>query len=219
VTRKHQEKGRLPPFVPLLKETMQTSAWRTMSHGARSLYVALRGRVANDCRNNGRIFLPTRAACMETGSSNEQVVRWFRELQHYGFIVQMVAGHLGVDGQGRAPHWRLTELGTRNGEGGLDMPTRDFLRWNGSKFRPPKTESRCGNPQRCDAEIRNGGDAEIRIIDEPYRCGNPHHVTPKSDAENRCISSNHLVGESEAPRRRDLQKHFLPLSPSSRGEA
>src|SRR5262249_48464981 len=138
MSKKHAhgiEKGRLPPFVPLLKETLQSAAWRAMSHGARSLYVALRGRVTNDCRNNGRIFLSTRTACAELGSSNEQLVRWFRELQHFGFIVQTRIGYLGADGHGKAPHWRLTDLGVRNAEGGVDMPTRDFLRWDGRGFR------------------------------------------------------------------------------------
>src|SRR5262245_9131430 len=115
--RRFADKGRLPPFVPLLKGTLHTPAWRAMSHGARSLYVALRGRVANDCRNNGRVFLPTRAACQETGSSNEQICRWFKELQHYRFVVMMSPGYLGVEGHGKAPHWRLTELGTRGADG------------------------------------------------------------------------------------------------------
>jgi hypothetical protein len=37
-------KGRLPPFVPLLKDTMKTAAWKALSHGARSLYGTLKGR-------------------------------------------------------------------------------------------------------------------------------------------------------------------------------
>jgi hypothetical protein len=32
------------PFVPLLKETLAAPAWRATSHGARSLYVALKLR-------------------------------------------------------------------------------------------------------------------------------------------------------------------------------
>jgi len=42
----------------------------------------------------------------------------------------MRAGYLGLDGKGKAPHWRLTEYGYMK-----DMPTRDFLRWDGTKFR------------------------------------------------------------------------------------
>jgi hypothetical protein len=133
------DKGRLPPFVPLLVETLGSPAWRAMSHGARSLYVALRGKYMPAIHNNGRINLSQRQASKELGGSNScQIARWFRELQHFGFIVMTDPGCLGVDGKGRAPSWRLTELGYMK-----DNPTRDFLQWNGTDFvNKPRTESR-----------------------------------------------------------------------------
>jgi hypothetical protein len=190
-----RSKGRLPPFVPLLRETLSTLAWRAMSHGARSLYVALKARVNNDGRNNGHVFLPTRAACAETGSSNEQIVRWFRELQHYGFIVQTSAGYLGVDGHGKAPHWRLTELGSRAADGTLDLPTRDFLQWSGDRFRPrtqkqnPDAENRITPMRKSASPVMRKSASPEPQSDAENRC----IETPKSDAENRCISSNQLV--------------------------
>jgi hypothetical protein len=57
----------------------------------------------------------------------------FHELEHYGFIVMVKPGGLGVEGRGRAPHWRLTEewyLGK--------APTRDFLNWTGEVFSKPR---------------------------------------------------------------------------------
>src|SRR4051794_8839643 len=126
--RKRQHE-RLAAFVPLLKETLDTSAWRAMSHGARSLYVALKRRYNSNSHNNGRVFISQRDASEELGSHHNEVARWFRELQHYRFIVRTTAGSLGVEGKGKAPHWRLTELGYMH-----DMPTREFLRWNGPKF-------------------------------------------------------------------------------------
>jgi hypothetical protein len=36
-----RDKGRLPAFVPLLKETLASPAWKAMSHGARSLFPTL----------------------------------------------------------------------------------------------------------------------------------------------------------------------------------
>jgi hypothetical protein len=33
-----RDKGRLGPFVPLLKETLESAAWRAMSPSARVLY-------------------------------------------------------------------------------------------------------------------------------------------------------------------------------------
>jgi hypothetical protein len=45
-------------------------------------------------------------------------------------------GGLGVDGKGKAPHWRLTEAewsGGRNGNTWM-LPTKDYLKWDGTKF-------------------------------------------------------------------------------------
>jgi superfamily II DNA or RNA helicase len=138
VSRREKDKGRLSPFVPYLKETMQQPAWRTMSLGARMLYLHLKAHYNVQSHNNGRIYLATRTAAKELGSGLSQVGRWFRELHHYGFIVMMKAGSLGVDGKGTAPKWRLTELGYMK-----DPPTRDYTRWDGVLFddAPPK-ESR-----------------------------------------------------------------------------
>jgi hypothetical protein len=49
----------------------------------------------------------------------------------------MKAGCLGLNGKGRAPRWRLTEVAYMRGtssKGTEDMPTMDFLKWNGVPF-------------------------------------------------------------------------------------
>jgi len=143
---RRKETQRLPPFVPLLKETMDAPAWHAMSHGARSLYIALKRRHIAGSNNNGRVYLSQRNAEKEVGSDTNQITRWYRELQHYGFIVQTRGPTLGVNGKGKAPHWRLTEIAylynrsthgadSEPGLGDGGQPTRDFLRWNGIKFR------------------------------------------------------------------------------------
>jgi hypothetical protein len=137
----------LPPFVPLLKETLASPAWRAMSHGARSLYVCLKSRYNSKQFNNGRLHVSQRQAAKEIGSAFAQVARWFRELQHYGFIVMVKAGHLGLDGKGKAPHWRLTECSYMH-----DPPTRDFHKWNRKRFIDEKRRRKKQNPV---AEIRN----------------------------------------------------------------
>ncbi len=142
--RHERDKGRLPPFVPLLIATLDTPAWRAMSHGARSLYIALRRRYSQNSHNNGKIFLSQRTAAGELGSHHNQIARWFRELQHYGFIAMQAPGCLGIDGKGQAPRWRLTELGYMR-----EPPTRDFERWDRTPFAPAKrTKSRAGKPAR-----------------------------------------------------------------------
>jgi hypothetical protein len=140
---KQKDKGRLRPFVPLDVEVMSSPAWRATSLGARWLYVHLKRRWSFKQRNNGRLFLSQRDALEEMGcNSRDSISRWFRELQHYGFIVMTSPGSLGVDGKGKAPHWQLTELeayGGRNGNTWM-LPTKDFNRWDGTRFRDDRGE-------------------------------------------------------------------------------
>jgi hypothetical protein len=135
---RRKDKGRLPPFVPLDQEVMNSPAWRAMSYGARWLYVHLKRRWSFKQKNNGRIYLSQRNAREEMGGPHlDSIGRWFRELQHYGFIVMTEPGCLGADGKGKAPHWRLTEAewsGGRNGNTWM-LPTKDYLKWDGTIFR------------------------------------------------------------------------------------
>ena len=123
-----RNKRKLPPFVPLLKDTIKTEAWKALSHGARSLYAVLKGRYNINLQN--AVWVSTRDAEEELGTgSRPYILLWFRELAHYGFIVMVSPAHYGVNGHGKAPHWRLTEewyLGK--------APTRDFLSWDGTPF-------------------------------------------------------------------------------------
>ena len=131
-----KHKNRLPPFVPLLVSTLDSPAWKAMSHGAARLYVALRRRVQ---KGRNRAYISYRTAERELGSSRRKIAEWFGELAHYGFIKLAVPGSLGVEGKGKAPHWRLTELGQMsktNAEGLFEAPTMDFLRWDGTPFDP-----------------------------------------------------------------------------------
>src|SRR5215471_9985389 len=120
----------------MLKDTMKTEAWKALSHGARSLYAALKGRYNSKLQN--AVYLSIRVAHKELGSFShiDNVGRWFRELQYYGFIVMESGPCLGVEGHGKAPHYRLTEewyLGK--------SPTRDFLNWDGELFNEQKPPS------------------------------------------------------------------------------
>jgi hypothetical protein len=120
-------------FTPMLHDTMDTPAWRALSHGAKVLYLALKRRSNQTLDNNGKVFLSQRMAKRELGSGRQQIARWFRELEHYGFLVMVTPGNLGVNGKGHAPRWRLTELPY-----GGEPPTRDFARWDGTQYRAPK---------------------------------------------------------------------------------
>jgi len=134
MSRKQQDKGRMPDFVPLYKATMRTAAWRALSHGARSLFVALKGRYHTNLQK--AVFLSARVAAKELGSNKDYITRWHRELLYYGFIVVITPGHLGVEGKGKAPQVRLTDCWHAG-----QPPTRDFERWNGIKFRHEKKQN------------------------------------------------------------------------------
>ena len=119
------KKGKLPPFVPLFKATMKTPAWAVLPHGAKALYVLLMWQYNTHLQNH--VFLSTRDAERKLGSSRRYVSLWFQALEHYGFIVMLNPGGPGVDGQGKAPHYRLTECWYAG-----KAPTRDFEAWERS---------------------------------------------------------------------------------------
>ena len=143
------------PFVMVTYNVLDSAAWKAMSTGARCLYIALKRHYRTDTQNNGKIFLSQRDAMKALGRHDpNQIARWFRELQFYGFIVMTEAGALGVDGKGRAPHWRLTELpllaraGCRCGHRAAihDRPGHSVRRATSSDHRP--------RPADCDLIVR-----------------------------------------------------------------
>jgi hypothetical protein len=117
-------------WVALSHPLLDSKAWRKMSTGARCLYVELKRYYRKDLKNNGRIFLSQRNAEKRLGRDTNQITRWFSELEHFGFIVQTEPPRLGFNGAGRAPRWRLTEVGYMK-----EAPTRDFQKWDGTPFR------------------------------------------------------------------------------------
>ena len=139
------------PFVALLLTTLESPAWKALSHGSKWLYVALKRRKSN---NGNRAYISYRTAQKEIKSSTKKIGEWFAELKHYGFIELMQPHSLGLDGKGKAPHWRLTECGrtSKASENGIfEPPTNDFLRWDGTLFD--------AKPYRCDT----GWDFQNRI--------------------------------------------------------
>jgi hypothetical protein len=125
--RKRQSKG---PFVAVPKAILEALAWRAMSHGARLLWIELRGRLRNDGLNNGRVFLSHRDAAKAIGTkSKTSIGRWYAENEHYGFLRKTSEGFLGADGRGIAAKFRFTDLAH-----GTHPPTRDFEKWSSEKF-------------------------------------------------------------------------------------
>jgi hypothetical protein len=126
MSRKHN-KGRMAPFVPAYRLTLKHPAWKALSFGARSTYQALMGNY--NTRMENAVYLSARKGAEELGCNKASVAKWMRELEHYGFTVMVTPGSLGVHGNGKAPHWRLTEMPYAGA-----APTRDFMNWQGELF-------------------------------------------------------------------------------------
>jgi hypothetical protein len=133
----------------------------------------------------------------ELKSHTDYITRWFRELQHYGFIVMTTRGCLGVDGKGKAPHWRLTEL-DHNGK----PPSRDFARWNGVPFLEKKQKP---VPLKWDAPSHKSGTLPSRKSGTPARESVPQkrdisepQVSRKNGTD--LDSSSHLSLQMDAAR-------------------
>jgi hypothetical protein len=190
--RKHKDKGRLPPFVPLHIATMETPAWKNLSMGARILYAQIkRHHFVGIKNNNGKIFLSTRDAMEEMGlGSRHSIIRWFRELEHFGFIVKTAEGCLGINGKGKAPQWRLTELPTLT-----ERETQDYLKWDGAPFDGNKVRR-----ERSRKKKQNPG-AEIgtRAVPKPAPVVVPKSAPlhPPSGAETDTISANQGGAETD----------------------
>jgi hypothetical protein len=185
--RKERAKLIPGPFVPLLRTSIATPAWRAMSFGARLTYVELRGKMNNDASNNGMLYLSCRVIAKAIGTkATRHAVRWIAELEHYGFIRKTRGGFLGANGRGIAAAYRLTEY-----RSGTNPPTLDFQQWNGEPFvyAPRKAGPKKQNPvpQRVTlrapkGHIRTGsGNGSVcnpkGHVDEPANCDPKGYVS------------------------------------------
>ena len=138
-------------------------------------------------------FIFKQVAAEEIGSHHNEIARWFRELQFYGYIVMTKGSSLGVRGGGKAPHWRLTELGYMH-----ELPTRDFDRWNGAKFIDRKTKPRAPFPSHTAQEMAHTQMREMAHTNRRNRDGNGAHTATADSAEIPHIPSSTTPSEEIA---------------------
>jgi DNA-binding MarR family transcriptional regulator len=126
--KKRRSKG--PQFVQMFHHVMDTAAWKDLSPGAKSAYVALK-RWYNGS-NNGRVGFGSRGAGEALGMSKSSAARYLAELETHGFIVRMKDSSFN---QKRLTiEWLLTEH--RNDTNG-DLPLRTFTKWTGTEKKEP----------------------------------------------------------------------------------
>ncbi|WP_417729124.1 hypothetical protein [Roseovarius sp.] len=98
-------------FTKLVRNTMETPAWRALSPVAQALYPWLklewRGPQSN---NNGKIRLSVRQAADRLGVGINTAARAFHDLQAKGFIVVTEHARLGIEGQATSPAFEITEI-------------------------------------------------------------------------------------------------------------
>jgi Helix-turn-helix domain len=130
----NKQNSKLPPFHPFFQRSWNAQAWLKLNPWSRLVYILLVSQYRPSLNNNGQLFLSTRRAAEKLGCSKSHVATAFKELAFYGFIVMTNPGWLGVEGKGKSPRWRSTELPC-----GDDPPTYDFERWNGELFGEQKS--------------------------------------------------------------------------------
>jgi DNA-binding transcriptional MocR family regulator len=116
---------KMSQFTPMVHQTVDCLAFRTLTPLAQCLYWRLRRFAGYDGAKNGEAFLSVRDAAAEFNVHKDTVRAAFYLLQARGFIVATQIGSLGVEGEGKATLWRLTELPAQNNH----APTREFLAW------------------------------------------------------------------------------------------
>jgi hypothetical protein len=146
MSKRYNSKGRIPgQWTAIRWEITDSAAWKHMSMGARMLYIALIKNLSFNADNNGKVFLATRKAATELGASQRSVCTWFRELEHFGFIVMTEPGTAM-----RAARWRVTDSGWGKLDGKSIEPTKDYLKWSGELFEshnPDGTRKKSSRPK------------------------------------------------------------------------
>jgi hypothetical protein len=94
-------------FVPMYHKTIASPEWRSLPHGARSLFLLMKRRY--NPTHQGPVFLSARFAAKELGASKNTVKSWLAALSAGGFIVRTRRGALGLNGKGKAAEFRLTD--------------------------------------------------------------------------------------------------------------
>ena len=98
-------------FTKMLRNTMETPAWRALSSTAQALYPWLKLEWRGpDANNNGAIRLSVRDAASRLGVGVDTAARAFHDLQAKGFLVATEPARLGLGGEAKSPSYELTEL-------------------------------------------------------------------------------------------------------------
>ena len=129
---RNKRSTKMPAFTPMIHQTVDSPAFRSLTPLAQCIYWQLRRRAGYDGKKNGEAFYSTRDAASDFSAHQDTARKAFYQLQAHGFIVPTQLGTLGSEGKGKSTLWRLTELPTQN----CHRPTKEFLQWEPGKDFP-----------------------------------------------------------------------------------
>jgi hypothetical protein len=124
---------------------LESPAFAHLSADATRVYLFMRKRLSFDASNNGFVPFSHRDAATALRSSWRRASNALAELQHYGFVVCRAVGLPGPNIR-PASEWQLTAFPC----GGQEA-SRQFMRWDGTAFEPPKRSQLGGETQRSRA--------------------------------------------------------------------
>ena len=137
-------------FTKMIRNTMETPAWRALSPLAQALYpwikLEWKGPAAN---NNGKISLAVREAATRMGRDKDAIGRAFHDLQAKGFLVLRQHGRMGIEGKGTPPAYEITELAMPGEQSGRKL----YLLWRAEHEFPVRAHT-SSNPKGRNGKSR-----------------------------------------------------------------
>jgi hypothetical protein len=190
MSRKNQDKGRLPQFIPIYKHTFNSKAYIALSPGARCALFELTARYFPNSQN--AVFLSSRDGAERLGCCKDTTLKYLRELEHYGFIAVVRGAHLGVEGIGKATLYRLTDRPFAG-----EPATREFDGWDGVLFDPKKQNPvrKSRTPRQTFSDIKNGA--------------------RMSQKRNKCPTPSDIRDDIECPTFSDISRYTTPSASDS----
>ena len=185
-------------FAPLLTHTRKSAAWSMLSVGARALFMELQSEFFTDIE--GYVFLSACDGAKQLRTSKDSLGIWFKELEHYGFIVKVREAYLTGLGEGECAHYRLTD---RYYHG--KPPTRDFEKVDGGVFERPKRT--CSETEKARLKELGKNSSPVRRSRTPRPTGKDVRTEAQiPENGNKCPTVEDVSAANNCPTVEDVSR-------------
>ena len=162
-------------FIQLSHWLMDTSAWKSLSPTARSLYLEIKKRYNG--YNNGDIAFSEREAASAVGVTQKTIAKAFSALQDRGFISVVQKGSFSqkttLGSYGRSTRWLLTEYPQQKPDNTHSLTAqKDFMKLSkedGSKNKP-RTENLPSTTVKNTSDTKNTEVKNTAASGKKYLC-------------------------------------------------